>query len=285
MRMKPQKGFTLIELLFALAIMGLIMVSASYLLSSILNANASGSERGELYQEGIMAMDRMTNGLRKCSYVLIPNAHNTTREILAFSGAFNDDDDYYFGDTLFPRIDEDPAGDMNIDNGSGIKTFDDNGDGTVDNAGVVDDDEDGLNDEDILDGIDNDGDGNIDEDLPIDSTNDGKPGIQGMDDDGDGTVDNGVFKDNDEDGSFQEDPLNPLVYSFDSGTNTLVETIPHTGETVNISRNVTAFQVIHEAPERILIILTLTGAQGESVTFREYVHPRNVLQRTGKRVR
>ena len=106
-----------------------------------------------------------------------------------------------------------------------------------------------------------------------------------MDDDGDGSVDEGNFKDDDEDGSFEEDPLNALVYLFDSGTNTLREWFPHTAQTVDLSTHVTSFQVTYEAPERILITLTLTGDQGKSVTFSEYVCPRNILQKTGKRVR
>ena len=58
-----------------------------------------------------------------------------------------------------------------------------------------------------------------------------------------------------------------------------------TGETVDLSTRVTLFRVTWEAPERILVELTLTGDDGESVAFSEYVHPRNTLQKVGKRVR
>jgi hypothetical protein len=112
-----------------------------------------------------------------------------------------------------------------------------------------------------------------------------------MDDDGDGQVDNGAtLSDDDEDGENDEDQLNPLIYSFDSGTNTLTESIPYTGETTDLSTHVTQFQVTYEAADaahdpRVQIILTLTGDDGESVSFVEYAYPRNTLQKTGKRVR
>jgi hypothetical protein len=53
---------------------------------------------------------------------------------------------------------------------------------------------------------------------------------------------------------------------------------------------VTAFTVTYEPPDathdpRILISLTLTGDDGETLRFTEYVVPRNVLQKIGKRVR
>lgn len=285
MRRIGERGLTLVELLVALAIMGLIAGAATALLSSVVQVHGQSDARAGLYQEGLLAMERMTTGVRSATYLLVPNAHNPARDILAFSGSYNDDNDFYFGDPLFPRIDEDPAADMNIDNFSGIHTIDDDGDGTPDDMGDIDDDEDGLNDEDILDGLDNDGDGNIDEDFTFDITADGSPGIGGMDDDGDGSVDESIFKDDDEDGSFEEDPLNALVYLHDSGTNTLREWVPYTAQTVDLSTHVTSFAVTYEAPERILITLTLTGDQGESVTFSEYVCPRNTLQKTGKRVR
>lgn len=204
---------------------------------------------------------------------------------MAFSGTYNDDNDYYFGDPLFPRIDEDPGADMNLDHSPGIGLVDDDGDGTIDDGGAGDDDEDGLNDEDALDGLDNDSDGNIDEDFTNDITGDGKAGIAGMDDDGDDSVDEGNFKDDDEDGSFGEDPLNELLYLFDSGSSTLRESFPETGEMTDLSTHVTLFRTTYEAPERILIELTLTGDDGEIVEFVEYVCPRNTYQKTGRRVR
>jgi len=285
MTLNSKEGFTLIELIIAISIVALIVSSATYLLSSVLSAHEYGTKKAELHQEGLLIMDRMTHGLRKSTYLLIPNSHNGTRDILAFSGTFNDDDDYYFDDSLFPRIDEDPGSDMTPDSNSGITGYDDNGDSTIDNCGTGDDDEDGLNDEDPLDGVDNDSDGNIDEDFTNDATNDGDPGISGIDDDGDGSVDEGNAKDDDEDGSFEEDPLNPVIYKYDSGSGTLEEIIPHLATTVTLSSRVTGFQATLENSALVLITLTLTNSLGESVTFIEHVHPRNVLQKTGKRVR
>ena len=285
-----EKGLTLVELLVTITIMGIIATAAMPLLSTSLEANRQGTARSGLYQEGLMAMERMTAGVKQCTYLLIPNAHAPVRDILAFSGTVNEDNDYYFGDPLFPRIDEDPDKDMTDDNESGIQGLDDDGDALTDESTPADDDEDGLLEEDPLDGLDNDGDGNIDEDFDNDITNDGEPGIIGMDDDGDGSVDEGQFKDDDEDGDKDEDGLNPLIYSWDSATKTLTESLPHTGESVDLSTRVTLFQVTYEAPDathgpRVQIALTLMGDDGESLQFVEYAYPRNVLQKTGKRVR
>lgn len=293
--MERRRGITLVELLVSLTIMALVGAAAAAALHTCLQAHRFSDQKSELVQEGILAIERMTSGVRSCTYLLIPNSHNTTRDILAFSGAVNDDGDYYFDDPLFPRIDEDPSDDVNDDGKPGIENYDDDGDGTVDEDAInlKDDDEDGSQDEDPLDGVDNDSDGNIDEDSDTDANSDNDPGIQGMDDDGDGTVDEagaGGKKDDDEDGSFGEDPLNPVVYSFDSGTNTLREALPSTGATVDLSTHVSGFSVTYETPDashepRVVISLTLTADDGTSVTFCEYVYPRNIVQKCGKKVR
>ena len=281
-----QKGLTLVELLFATAILGIIAAAALPLLSVLFESHHNGSARFKLYHEGLIAMERMTDGVRRSTYLLIPNAHSPTRDILAFSGRINDDDDYYFNDPLFPRIDEDTAYDMDEDGDDGIDGIDDDGDGLIDEGfWSSDDDEGSFPDEDPLDGIDNDGDGNIDEDISADSNADGAPGIAGIDDDGDGQIDEGEVWDDDEDGTIAETGLFPVVYRFDSGTHTLRESIPKLGQATDLSSHVTAFQVNYEAPEKVLITLTLTGDDGESITFTEYVYPRNTFQKTGKRVK
>ena len=136
----------------------------------------------------------------------------------------------------------------------------------------------------MLDGLDNDGDGNIDEDTWADLNLDWASGVKDMDDDGDGAIDEGHENDDDEDGNLSEDPLNEVIYWIPSG-NTLREDHHSSGENRVLSEKVTFFQVTYEAPERILIELTLTGNAGESISFMEYVYPRNTLQKTGKRVR
>jgi prepilin-type N-terminal cleavage/methylation domain-containing protein len=274
-----EKGLTLIELLIAIAIFGLIAAGATALLSASINANTQGDSRYGLYREGLMIMERLTNGVRSCTYLFIPNAHAATRDILAFSGFVNEDNDFYFDDPLFPRIDEDLKKQMTDDGKSGIEGVDDDGDGQIDESDINDDDEDGQNDEDPLDGVDNDGDGNIDEDTGDDAN------IAGMDDDGDGSVDEGDDKDDDEDGSVNEDQATVIVYSFDSGTNTLEASTPYNDQTAVLSTRVSAFQATWETPDRILITLTLTGDDGEGVTFSEYVHIENTYQRIGKRVK
>lgn len=278
MRVKGTKGVTLVELLVTISILGIISIAATALLSTTLQAYETGTDRSDLYREGMIAMERMTEGVRKSTYVLIPNAHSTIRDILAFSGSGNDDDDYYFDDPLFPRIDEDTKKDMTDDGQAGISGLDDDGDGVTDEGIKNDDDEDGLADEDPIDGIDNDGDGNIDEDK-------GDGNIPGMDDDGDGQIDEGDVRDDDEDGLVNEDSLDPIIYTLDSGTNTLKETDSTAAQTVDLSTHATAFQVTFEAPQRILIELTLTGDHGEVIQFSEYAFARNVFQWNGKRVR
>jgi prepilin-type N-terminal cleavage/methylation domain-containing protein len=285
--MKPlnQQGLTLIELLVGMAILAMIVTAAAAALSAALTTQNQGEATLALYQEGLLAMERMVQGVQLSTYLLIPNNHTPTRDILAFSGTVNDDNDFYFEDPLFPRIDEDPGQDMNGDGDAGIDQVDDDGDTVVDNSSFKDDDEDGTLDEDPLDGIDNDGDGLIDEDPGDDISDDGESGFANMDDNGDGDVDEGDSDDDDEDGTEDEDPLNPVLYTYDSNTNTLQETFPHSGQTAVISSRVTQFQTVWQAAGTVLITLILSGDDGESVTFSEYVYPRNRLQKSGRRVR
>jgi len=280
-----EKGVTLVELIITISIMTIIAGAAIPLLSTSIDANNHGMARSRLYHEGLLAMERMTSGVRRCTHLAIPNSWLTTRDILAFSGTINEDDDYYFDDLLFPRIDEDVGGDINNDGMPGIAGIDDDGSGGADEGDSADDDESGWVDEDWLDGGDNDADGDIDDDLPSDMNADGESGIAGMDDDGDGLVDEEEQGDDDEDGVIDEDSFNETIYTYDNASNTLTESMPYTGESVVLSTHATFFQVTYEAPERILIELTLSGDKGESVQFAEYVYPRNTFQKTGKRVR
>lgn len=297
-----EKGLTLVELLVTITIMGIIAAAAIPLLSTCLEAYSQGNARSGLYREGLLAMERMTSGVRSTSFLLIPNGHKQTRNILAVSGMINNDNDFYFGDPLFPRIDEDTGSKMMGFN-DGVPGYDDDGDGQIDERDSPDDEEDGTTDEEILNGTDDDSDGNIDEDLDSDADSNGFPGIQGSDDDGDGQVDemfnNNYKDDDDEDGSIDEDFILPRLYTFESASNTLYELVADSGNwiepsysyiSVALSNHVSSFSVTYEMPDathapRILISLTLTGDDGESITFTEYAYPRNTLQKTGKRAR
>jgi prepilin-type N-terminal cleavage/methylation domain-containing protein len=279
MKLAGEKGLTLVELLITITIMGIIATATMPMLSTILEAHSQGTAQSGLYHEGLLAMERMTSGVRRCTFVFIPNAHDTSRDILAFSGFVNEDGDYYFNDPLFPRIDEDPKKQMTDDGESGIKGLDDDGDALIDEGDQNDDDEDGLVDEDPFDGIDNDGDGNIDEDTGDDAN------IADMDDDADGSIDEGDTKDDDEDGIVNEDPLNSIVYSFDSGTNTLTESVPSTGQSDILSTRVIQFQTFYLAPGLIKIKLVLEGNDGETYQLFESAYSENTFQKTGKRVR
>ncbi len=285
MKIIEEKGLALVELLVAIMIMGMIAAAITAFLSSAIQAQTSGSKKSALYREGLLAMERMTDGVRRCTRLSIPNAHTPTRNILAISGYLNEDNDFYFNDPLFPRIDEDFGWDANSDGQDGILGVDDDGDGRTDESfWSGDDDESGFPGEDRLNGIDDDGDGNIDEDCGDDMNWDWSPGVAGIDDDGDGQVDEGDRQDDDEDGQINEDPLGEVIYWIPGGT-TLREDHHVTGEVRELSQHVTFFQVTYEAPERIRIELTLTGDEGENISFAEYAYPRNTLQKTGKRVR
>lgn len=301
MRRQAQEGFTLVEVLITATIMGIIAAAMLPLLSICLQTHAQGVSRARLYHEGLLAMERMTDGVARSTHLLIPNNQTPVRDMLAFSGFINDDGDSYFGDPLFPRIDEDAPRDSNADGGHGIEGVDDDGDGSVDEYKNSwqdsDDDEDAFwnweVDNDPLDGVDNDDDGTIDEDLPGDMNGDGRAGIAGVDDDGDTLVDEngsgvegaGDPSDDDEDGLLDEDPLNEIIYIFDSATSTLRESIPLLGQTRDLATHVTAFAATYVTPDRIQIALTLSADDGETISFLEYVYPRNTRQKTGKRVR
>jgi hypothetical protein len=293
MKAACEKGLTLVELVLSITITGIIAGAGTALLSTCLEAQGQGEDRFRLYQEGLMAMERMTAGVRKTTLVLVPNGHSPTRNILAFSRLVNSDGDFYFGDPLFPRVDEDP--DNYFSFGSyGIKGVDEDGDGSFDEESFKDEDEDGSFDEEPFDGRDNDGDGAVDEEVQPDYDINGVPGISHMDDDGDNLVDEAPHKpaDDDEDGFVNEEDILFAVYSYNAAAKTLTEihADPFNGlnppaPKVVLSEHVTSFEAFFDAAERIRITMTLTGDDGESVTLREYVHPRNCLQKMGKRVR
>jgi len=294
------RGFTLIELLIAITIMAAIFVSVARLVAACPRVDDVDDGTSAVYEEGLLAMEKMVSGVKACTYLHIPNNHNSTRDVLAFSGVKNDDSDYYFGDSLFERTDEDTPSDMSNDSFPGLALYDDDGDGAIDEAGglawtdaIKDDDEDGSFDEDPLDGIDNDGDGNVDEDLPADSNADSAPGTAQVDDDADGSVDEsggGNAINDDEDSIGDEDAADALIYYFDGGINAIWEAFPQAGTSGVLCNNVTAFSVVYNPPDAITdpyitISVTLVAPDGESVTIVEDVYPRNIVQKCGKRVK
>jgi hypothetical protein len=293
-------GFTLVELVIAIGAMTMLLVAVGGLVHACLRAESTREDISTLYEEGFLAMERMVAGAKRCTHLLIPNNHSVTRDILAFSESANADADFYFGDNLFARVNEDLSSDMSNDAAPGIKSLDDDGDGTADEAGALawsdavnDDDEDGAFDEDWLDGKDNDADGNIDEDVSSDANADGQPGLAAFDDDADGSIDEGAggsSDDDDEDEDINEDAAEAIVYTLVPSTNTLVENKMRTMEVGVLCENVTAFTVIYHPPgctvnPYITISLTLTGDGGETITLQEDVYPRNIVQGCGRRVR
>ncbi|MBI2432722.1 MAG: hypothetical protein HYV26_07625 [Candidatus Hydrogenedentes bacterium] len=283
-------GITLVELIISVAILSLIAAAAAALLSTALQTQAYAEQRQNLNREAFQIMTRITEGLRKTSHVMVPNSHSANRPLLIFSANINQDGDVYQSNSLFPRFDEDMDEDMTNDSLPGVATIDDNGDLLTDLLLDTDDDEDLALNEDRWDGLDNDGDGTIDEDVGNDASADNKAGVGVIDDDWDATIDEGSTQDDDEDAATQEDWFDPIIYTYSSGSNTLTEKIVATNTTTTLSTQVTAFSAVYEQPDanggpRLLITLTLTDTANESVTFSEYVFPRNTLQKCGKRVR
>ena len=283
-RISRRSGLTLIELLMATAILAMLAAASVGLIHAGVRAHSEGLATTRLQNDATRIMDRLVDAVRLSTWVMVPNMHTPEREMLSVSGFTNDDGDFYFGDPLFPRIDEDPKDDMNRDELSGIGAFDDDGDGATDERGKNDDDEDDSDNEDPLDGLDNDGDGNIDEDLGNDSNSDGSPGIKGMDDDGGGAVDEGDKDDDDEDGVKDEDPLNARVFWIPEGT-VLREDSPEEDLQQVLSDQVTLFRVTCVTSQLFRIELDLTDSDGRTVSLAEHACARNVFQRSGKRVR
>ena len=283
-RESQRSGLSLVELLMATAVLSLLAVASVGLIQSGVSSHQEGLATSRLHNEATRLMDRLVDAIRLSTWVMIPNTHTPERELLAVSGFTNDDDDFYFADPLFPRIDEDPKDDMTQDDKSGTGAFDDDGGGDIDEGDKTDDDEDGVNNEDPLDGVDNDGDGSVDEDLGNDAHDDSKPGIKGMDDDGDGEIDEGEGNDDDEDGVTDEDPLNARVFWIPDGTS-LREDSPKRGLQQVLSTEVSLFQVTCVTSHLFRVELVLTDRDGRQVSLVEEACARNVFQEGGKRVR
>ncbi len=163
--MMRARGFTLVELVIALAITGMLAAAAVGLVQTSLQMEAGTDAKTALLREGLLAVERVAVEVGKSTAVLVPNGRRPTGDVLIISGSVNQDGDSYFGDPLFPRVDEDPGEELVIDNLAGIAGFDDDGDGSIDEGDRKDDDEDGHQPDEDFDGGDDDGDGSFDEDL------------------------------------------------------------------------------------------------------------------------
>jgi prepilin-type N-terminal cleavage/methylation domain-containing protein len=285
----PRDGLSLIELLLATAILAILAAAGSGLVSSALQSHNQSLSRASLYEDGMRIMDRVTEGIRGTTLVMVPNGRGPVRNLLVLSANVNDDGapEYYFNDTLFPMADEDPKSDMNNDAKAGVKGVDDDGDGAVDEGNANDDDEDGTSDEETLNGLDDDGDGNIDEDLAEDINKDGKPGFAGINDDGDGGVDEGDYRDDDEGGAYNEDGPNARTFQISTGVSStrLVQKDQTPSRERLLSDRVSFFRATFQSPDRFVVELKLTDAHGQTVAFVETACARNVRQAAGKRVR
>jgi len=175
------------------------------------------------------------------------------------------------------RLDEDYSQDLSDDGVAGLLGIDDDGDGTVDEGGAVDDDEDGQSLEDAHNGLDDDGDGRIDEDTSADLNQDSAPGVVAVDDDGDNEVDEGHIHDDDEDGQTDEDWPDALVFFLQGDE--LIERRPNVHATSGtdyventIAENVSGFRVerIEQGSGRAVTVklrLEQSSAAGDSVVL------------------
>jgi prepilin-type N-terminal cleavage/methylation domain-containing protein len=296
---RRRRGFTLVELVIGITLTALLAVAFARLITASVRASTGYEDELARSEEGILAMERIRAQLERAPAVMIPNAHDPTRGILAFARDANADGDSYFGDGSFPRSAEDVPGDMTADDKPGIEGVDDDGSGNTDENHFwppswsrLDDDEDGSLDEDPIDGVDNDGDGNIDEDPPSDNNDDGQPGLASFDDDADGGTDEGGSDaDNDEDGTDNEDPIGPMIIRLDGGTHLLEAWSSNTVKLGTLCSHVSSFSTLYswdENPENapvVTISLTVQCDGGGTQTYTESVYLRNAQQFCGKRVR
>jgi hypothetical protein len=286
-----ESAFTLVELVLTLALTSLIVTATVGLLRISLRAETAYDEENALQQEGLLAMEKMSAGVKKSVFLLIPNSARPTRGVLAYSDLTNADNDFYFDDSAFPRIAEDAPGDITADGFAGIKGFDYDGDGTLNEGNADNDDEGAIKDDDPLDGADNSPDGDIDEDPPGDANNDGASGLIGFDDNGDNFTDNGDPQDDDEDGRSDCDPVVPVVFVYNSARKTIEQRASNNVLIGDLCTHVTGFTAVYQwdatwaSSPGVLLTLTLTGDDGKTYTFTEYSYPRNLMQRCGKRCR
>lgn len=310
---RHQHGFTLIELMVAIALAGLILVATSGIIHQATGTDTVVAERNQLLRDARFAMERMTRTASHSAKLLLPQADKSTtnwpehirEETVPASPPIGDSTkatavlaitlpDYVDLDADgFPdadndrdgRIDEDAPSDATWDLAPGIALIDDDGDGSVDEGGAINDDDEALatSDEDPVNGLDDDGDGNIDEDFGADMNGDGCPGLCGVDDDGDGLIDEGSAGDDDEDGNTDEDFYGTVVFYLDNGV--IKERMPVPWDisggglingldyiTSDIADNVTRFRVerltgTSGAHPLVSIELELTGPAGAVVSL------------------
>ncbi len=247
---RTRTGFTLVEVIAASVVLAAISLVSSTLLVSVLRAREAVVAQHEMDRHAAITLLRIEEHLRETVAIYIPNAHDTTRPILAVAYRFDDDNDGQF--------DEDAAG--AADANHGVSGFDDDGDGAVDEGDPADDDEDGSVDEDPVDGTDNDGDGLIDEDFGADMD-----GAGGADDDGDG--------------SDNEDGAGAIIYFVEDGD--LMEWHPDLGENV-VAKNVTSFDVTFEPAvsslglAAVTVEIAMQSYTGDVRNYRTRIAPRNL---------
>jgi len=280
MLLSNEKGVTLIELLVVVLILSIIVGGLTEMLSGGLKSSRESRTKTMLIEDANYVMNRIINATRETDWVFIPGNARPVRDILAICIMVDNDND--------GGADEDWGVDIGNDNQPGLAEFDDDGDGSTDEGGILlqtDDDEDSLINEDTpKNGIDDDLDGNYDEEFKGDANGDGCPGICLRDDDGDGSVDEGNINDDEEDGLVDEDPIDPLIFHIMNGALYEKKIIWNSTTSSNditekkLIDNVTQFRV-----ERLLgvngktlikVTIEVSSGRGNSVTLESEIYPR-----------
>lgn len=146
-----ESGFSLLEIMLALAAFSMVATALGGLIVTGLNVSTAGGSESTLHQTGAALLERIVSELRTTTKINAPTSGAPTGSTLNFSAALNADGDLFLGNPRLPRCDEDPPLDANLDGAPGIAGVDDDGDGTVDEGGAMDDDEDGMSNEDGYD--------------------------------------------------------------------------------------------------------------------------------------
>lgn len=233
------RGFSIVEMLTALAIGAMLLGGLYQLLQSTLGWSTANEGRNRAVLEAQFAFNRMVRSAAEGRVLVLPldTAVRNHFAVTLPTAMDRNGDGFADADNDFDgRTDEDPGADLTFDGDDGIRGFDDDVDGVVDDgllSGGTSDDEDLLNDEDPFDLVDNDADGLIDED----------PG-GGVDDDADGQTD--------------EDGFDPALYYL--AGNKLMEQVRVPWD-VNTSGSVTGEDVV---TSQLLENVTLLEARRES---------------------
>ncbi len=90
-KISSQKGFTLVELLLYVAIAGIILLTISLFLQTLLESRVKNQTIAEVEQQGLQAMQLITQTLRNAAVINSPSTGTgtTTLSVNTYTGANN----------------------------------------------------------------------------------------------------------------------------------------------------------------------------------------------------